>query len=327
MDLNNLIINVNKLSIQEKKHVYDILKDNNCVFSHNKSGYFFDLNKIEQKTIDKISKCIELIHRHRELIAQLDKRRDEEILYYKNLISQKNEVKNTNLKNFLIESLSLKNIDSCIEWTIEKKTHVLDKNNKKDDVELIKFKFKFKPKHQWYRIYEVCKKLRKQSHTIHKTIHHEANDIIIESIILEYDDLIQDEQDEQGDVKDIDHDIEDKEDIEEDLEEDLEQDIEDLEEDVEEDLEEDLEDPGFQEFQSILKKEILNKNDIMLINNFDLKSFISNSEKYNKFKLMISDCTENYIFNVIKDKIKKYKITLTTNGFIFDITLNLESYI
>jgi len=93
----DLISNVKKLTQKEKQHILNIFKKYNIEYTKNVNGYFFNLNNIDISIIDKVSKCVNLIEEKRELIQNLDKKRDAHLEYYKLLIE--NKLKDTiNLK-------------------------------------------------------------------------------------------------------------------------------------------------------------------------------------------------------------------------------------
>lgn len=87
--LRELISNIKRLTPKEKHHILSIFKKYNVEFTKNSNGYFFNLDKIDDEILDKVSKCVDLIEQKRELITSLDKKRDSYLEYYKNLIENK----------------------------------------------------------------------------------------------------------------------------------------------------------------------------------------------------------------------------------------------
>lgn len=88
-DYRDLISKVKRLTPKEKHHILSIFKKYNIEFTKNSNGYFFNLDKVEPHIIDKVSKCVDLIEQKRELIFNLDKKRDQYLEYYKTLIESK----------------------------------------------------------------------------------------------------------------------------------------------------------------------------------------------------------------------------------------------
>jgi len=109
--INKIITRTKNLTDNEKRHILNILliyeREEKVEFTKNSNGYFFYLYKIDIEIINKILKCIELIEEKREVIYNLDKKRNEHIDYYKSLIE--NKLKETiNLKKFtLINTLRI----------------------------------------------------------------------------------------------------------------------------------------------------------------------------------------------------------------------------
>lgn len=89
MDIKDIISRINKLNNKEKLHILNILKTNNVDYSQNSNGYFFNMIKIEEHIFDKICKCLNLIEKNRDLIKEMDKRREELLIFYKKIIEKK----------------------------------------------------------------------------------------------------------------------------------------------------------------------------------------------------------------------------------------------
>lgn len=87
--LRELISKIKRLTSKEKHHILSIFKKYNIEFTKNSNGYFFNLDRIDDSILDKVSKCVDLIEQKRELITSLDKKRDSYLEYYKNLIENK----------------------------------------------------------------------------------------------------------------------------------------------------------------------------------------------------------------------------------------------
>lgn len=169
--INKIITRTKNLTDNEKRHILNILliyeREKKVEFTKNSNGYFFYLYKIDIEIINKILKCIELIEEKREVIYNLDKKRNEHIDYYKSLIE--NKLKETiNLKKFtLINTLRIIPNDF---YTIKKKETNIRKvkfnvDNLDPDI-LMKEHMKKKkyPKNSvYYRISQVMIQLSRQN--------------------------------------------------------------------------------------------------------------------------------------------------------------------
>jgi hypothetical protein len=118
--IKDLIFRINKLNNKEKLHILNILKTNNIDFSQNSNGYFFNMIKVDDAILEKICKCLNLIEENRDLIKEMDKRRDELLIYYKTIINQKLQESLSFRKNQYMEKLFLKNFKTNIVSDIKR---------------------------------------------------------------------------------------------------------------------------------------------------------------------------------------------------------------
>ena len=165
-----LISKIKRLTSKEKKHILSIFKKYNVEFTKNSNGYFFNLDKIDSSIIDKISKCADLIEQKRELIYNLDKKRDAHLEYYKSLIE--NKLKETiNIKRSeYINQLILIPSDTYIKK--KKKRYLRVVINEDPDVlmkEYLKSK-KYKKDSVYYRISQQLTLMGRKFRTTHKNI-------------------------------------------------------------------------------------------------------------------------------------------------------------
>ena len=112
-----LIKNINGLSRDEKKHIFNILIESGCQYSLNNNGYFYNLSYLSDEFQVKLLKCTELIFRHRTLINEFEKKRAIKITEYQQLINTNFDIK----KKQLDIILDITDIDCNIKWTIDKK--------------------------------------------------------------------------------------------------------------------------------------------------------------------------------------------------------------
>lgn len=86
--IREVIGRIDKLDSKEKTHILSILKGTNNTFTKNANGYFFNLALVPEETINKIVKCVELIEKNRDLIKDMDRRRESLLTYYKGIIEE-----------------------------------------------------------------------------------------------------------------------------------------------------------------------------------------------------------------------------------------------
>jgi hypothetical protein len=301
-NLSLIITNVNQLSIKEKKHIFDILVDSKCFYSHNKNGYFFDLYKLDEKTVKKISDCIDLIHRHRTLITEMDTRREEEIIHYKKLIIQKLDKKDREYKDTLYNKLVLKDIVSHIIYTIEKQIVVR--------TTCTYIPFKFTPKHKWYSLHQKLKLMermtKKKTHTIIIKSAKDNNEVEDEGELYDMYSDVDIDVDEEKDAK--------KNDSEHEYESESESEQSD-EEIIQEN----------KELSNILSKNthLLTKEDYN-----SLQQYLITEHETTLIRKKINECnhfkTEQVIFINIEKKMDMYKYILIKAGFVFNLVLYQE---
>jgi hypothetical protein len=114
IDKNELVSRVSRLAPREKMHILNILKSNGVVFTKNKNGYFFNLSQVEPSILEKIHNCLVLIEKNRDILSEMDKRREELIHYYKKVIEERLKESLQMSKRRSIEMLYLKPIETAI---------------------------------------------------------------------------------------------------------------------------------------------------------------------------------------------------------------------
>jgi hypothetical protein len=155
-DLLDIIQRINKLSKKEKIHILSILRQEENIYTKNANGYFFNLADVSDETYERLKTCVELIESNRDVIREMNIRRDETISYYKALIEEKLLKTLNEKKQLYMDSITLRQLNSNITidtsrvWKIKyRNTHNVDI----DPDDLMK-----KPKIQ-YRKDSVCYKL------------------------------------------------------------------------------------------------------------------------------------------------------------------------
>jgi len=319
--IKTLINSINKFTLKEKFHILKILKNNNIDYSRNSYGYFFNLNNLEDDIFYKLSKCIELIECNRDIIKQMDKKRDDLINYYTHLIETNlNKTKREKLENY-INSLILNDIQTEIQIRIKKK-HVKKENEVDPDI-LMKEYIKRLNKYPKNSVYHRILTRIKTSKTKY--------------IEIEKDDYEDDISDGGGEIE-IDNDIEQENDLEAgpDNDPDLEPVI-DLEIDIENEIDPDIEiDPGFDNEIGI-DADLENEPEISIKNNkiSEKNTFLGDDEHKEEF-----DEEDNEELNEENEKkdqeeyqhnLNFYRKLLNKQGFIFNenmkCLLEYQSYI
>jgi hypothetical protein len=159
MNIKDIIVRINKLNSKEQLHILNILKTNNVKFSKNANGYFFNFIDINDNILDKIYKCVELIESNTDLLKEMDKRRNELLIYYKQLIEDKLNLNIKLKKDNYIKKLRL--YDDNIKLNIKRVNRInrrvlYDKDKDKDiDIvmkEYLKSRSKYKKDSIHYKI-------------------------------------------------------------------------------------------------------------------------------------------------------------------------------
>lgn len=110
----NLINKINNLTRKEKTHILGILKKHNVDYTKNNNGYFINLNSIDSDILIKIDNCVELIESKRDLIYELDSKREKYLNDYKELIENKLKETVLNKKNTYFNKITLRPISDFI---------------------------------------------------------------------------------------------------------------------------------------------------------------------------------------------------------------------
>jgi hypothetical protein len=161
-EIKTLIDKIKNLTSKEKTHILSILKKHSIEFTKNSNGYFFNLNKISNSVMQQLSKCVELIEKNRNLLVILDKKRSEQLDYYRELIQSKInktiEIKRVEyIQKFFIEDDHDNDFKPFISKKIKK-----PKNASDIDIDiLIKNHMglkKYKKDSVYYKILQACTK-------------------------------------------------------------------------------------------------------------------------------------------------------------------------
>lgn len=306
--LHELISKAKKLTNKEKHHILSIFKKYNIEYTRNSNGYFFNLDKVDESILNKVSKCIDLIEQKRDLIKSLDKKRDSYLEYYRNLIENKLQETINKKKNQYIQELVL--IPS--EVYIRKKRPKYNNTNSGyiDPDVLIKEYRKNKKYVKNSVYYRINQKLITLSRNIHKHTFENTESNHDEDV---YGETIDNNM---YDVDEIQNDVIVNDDIQENIDDDI------IEESIDDYLNEELdsaeidkdEDYSSKEEETMIDEET-DDSDI------DSKNDIGHNKRKSKKKDKSVDTQE----------IDYYKELLKKNGFKFNddknVQIKLEAYI
>lgn len=133
----NIVAHINGLNEKEKKHIFHILHKNNVAFTKNNSGYFFNLTNMDQKVLETLEKCAEIIIKHREEIEALDEKREQQLKEYKESIrlTMEKRVQDNQIKD--VNKLRVENYEQPFSVEVQRK-QLYTRNREKDIDEIEK---------------------------------------------------------------------------------------------------------------------------------------------------------------------------------------------
>jgi len=111
--ISEVITKVKSLGDREKECMLFVLQNIGLNFTKNSNGYFFDLNKVSEETLNHINEKVDYILDNRKFINGINQEREEIMQHYKSIISQENEKKKKDLYNEALESLIIKENPDC----------------------------------------------------------------------------------------------------------------------------------------------------------------------------------------------------------------------
>lgn len=120
IDIKDVITRINKLHIKEKLHILNILRMTQIDYTKNANGYFFNLLEIDGGILEKICNCLDLIEKNSGILKEMDRRRNELLNYYKNLIEERLQNNIQKKRDEYINRLQIK--DSSLNMVIKMKT-------------------------------------------------------------------------------------------------------------------------------------------------------------------------------------------------------------
>lgn len=149
VDVKKLIYKISKLNQQEKEYILKLLIDKEVPYTKNMNGFFFNMysSSVTSSTLENINNSIDLMIKNRNILYDIDQKRDLMIKECKELIE--NKLHNTNKKkqNDYFNKILLKQVNTSIKHnffkykkqinykiydnidTIDKKHSVYNKNS------------------------------------------------------------------------------------------------------------------------------------------------------------------------------------------------------
>lgn len=87
--IQDLVRKLKTFSKNEKIHIFYLFKRHHVEYTQNSNGIFINLQHVDKNILQKIIDCANLIEEKRDLILELDTKRDMYIEYYKNMMNVK----------------------------------------------------------------------------------------------------------------------------------------------------------------------------------------------------------------------------------------------
>lgn len=315
-DIKNIITRINGLTAKEKIHILKILNSYNIQYSQNSNGYFFNLADVNNVILSQICNCLTLIEENRDILKQMNDKREKMIFHYKNLIEDQLKLSVKNKSDVYKNSLLLKNDSKNIVIKInkKKKSYINKNNHTLDPDEMIKIFHKsinnFIKDSVHHRIFvRIKNKNRKKERFV------EAND---ESDIL----INADGENEDNEINenDIVEDIDDKESLKDETVDDEDNDILDKDKDDEVDICEDID----IEVNDIFEEEPENESD----NETDINEELNQTET-DQLQSELDEKIKNK--KIYEKQMLYFQTLLHKKGFQFDenekCILRKESYL
>ena len=219
MEIKEVVNRIGKLQNKEKLHILNILKVNDVDFTKNTNGYFFNLANIDDNIMNKVVECLELIENNRNIMIEIDKRRNELISYYKKIIQERIDEKTKKYNDEYINRLMICKSESNMFINIKRKkvrTKYIEFDN--SNVETNR-DLKVDKNSTWYRILTRIKQYNQKHNGKDRLIKSQVNydeiqdvyDIDVDGDIYEEDEVYEEDEiyAEYDDINDKISDIED----------------------------------------------------------------------------------------------------------------------
>jgi len=120
LDIKDIINRIIKLNTKEKFHILNILKLHNIDYTKNSNGYFFNFLSIEDAVLHKMEDCLELMESNRDLIKEIDKKRNSLLMSYKQLVEEKLETSIKKRRDTYTNTLKITNYNTNITLFIKR---------------------------------------------------------------------------------------------------------------------------------------------------------------------------------------------------------------
>jgi hypothetical protein len=127
LDVKKLIYKISKLNQQEKEYILKLLMDKDVPYTKNMNGFFFNMysSSVTSSTLENINNSIDLMIKNRNILYDIDQKRDLMIKECKELIE--NKLHNTNKKkqNDYFNKILIKQVNTNIKHNFFKyKKHI-----------------------------------------------------------------------------------------------------------------------------------------------------------------------------------------------------------
>jgi hypothetical protein len=181
IDIRELIERIGKLNKKEKVHILNILKPNDKDYTQNANGYFFNLANVPDDVIKKILRCLHLIEKNRNILQEMDERRESLVNYYKGLIEDKLKCSISEIKSKYIKQITLRSCQSNVNMHVKRRLFIKRKNyisdaNIDDVIKEHMKGYKYEKDSVYYRLNYRMKSLRAGRETKGKSDEMEEND-------------------------------------------------------------------------------------------------------------------------------------------------------
>jgi hypothetical protein len=180
--MNDIIKNIDILDSSEKLHILNMLKSSNIQYTKNSNGYFFNAEDIHQNTnvFEKLRNCVSLIISNRDLIKEMDRKRDDVIKEYRRVIETKISRKNTKHK-LNKEDLVLKKHNINIDITCSYNTKTTVEKHLDPDLLISIYNDNITKKLKSNRLYHKMKKSSQNVRNIAKETYFKTDENVLDS--------------------------------------------------------------------------------------------------------------------------------------------------
>lgn len=207
-EVKNLINKISKLNTQEKTYILKLLIDKNIKYTKNVNGFFFNMYSpgVNHCTLETINESIDLMLKNRNILNDIDKKRDLMIKECKELIENQLHSTNKKKQNDYFNKICIKQVNTNITYnfskykksinykiydnidTIDKKNTIYNKNSV-----FFRLNTQMKLNTRQHRKSNNQKYLDNESNDLETTSNKISDDIIVDDVICDDDNYNNDE--------------------------------------------------------------------------------------------------------------------------------------